>query len=106
MYGKNGREGARSAKPTLAQAIVVVMEGQIPGKREWTAPQIMEQLREHGWMPSGKNAEHTVRTKLGQLARPGGVLVRVRHGVYELAPRVDAEDLLSTAAFAPKAGEA
>lgn len=74
-------------KPTLAQALVVVMESGLDPdmeKREWTAPEIMEALRAQGWMPNGKNAEHTVRTKLGQLARPDGPLVRVRHGVYAL----------------------
>jgi hypothetical protein len=89
LYGKattsapNGSAN-RGAKPTLATAIIAVMEAVLPERAEWTAPEVMEQLRERGWMPNGKNAEHTVRTKLGQLAQADGPLTRVRHGVYIL----------------------
>jgi hypothetical protein len=85
VASSNATLTVRGAKPTLAHAIVDVMDSGLPDQTEWTAPEIMAQLREHGWMPGGKYGEHTVRTKLGQLAKPGGPLRRVRHGVYALA---------------------
>jgi hypothetical protein len=71
-------------KPTLAQAIVRIMQD--GEQNQWSPPQIMDELRSHGWMPNGSSAEHMVRTKLAQMARdPNGPVKRVRHGVYALS---------------------
>jgi hypothetical protein len=79
-----GPPTANGAKPTLAQAIFLVADEALPERVEWTAPEVIEALTARGWMPNGKNAEHTVRNKLSQLARPDGSFRRVRHGVYVL----------------------
>jgi hypothetical protein len=92
LYGPTQESGsvvsrgleAGDKRPTLALAIFLVMDSGRPEQTAWTAPQVMVALRERGWMPSGKNAEHTVRTKLGQLAKDGSLVRRVRHGVYTL----------------------
>ena len=83
LYGPSGGNIATGAKPTLAQAIVRVMnEG---GRTEWPTSAIMEALEDRGWMPNGTTAVHAVRTKLAKLARgDDAALQRVHHGTYAL----------------------
>jgi hypothetical protein len=92
-----GKQRTPGTKPTLAQAIGLVMEAGLPELTHWTAPEVMERLRANGWMPNGKNAEHTVRSKLGQLAREDGSLRRVGHGVYTLGNTTDPTELTRAA---------
>src|SRR5437899_2199290 len=65
-----------STKPTLAQGLFLIADEAFPEKIEWTASEMMAALRERGWMPTGKYAEHSVRTKLSNVAQPGGTFRR------------------------------
>jgi DNA-binding XRE family transcriptional regulator len=92
LYGVPASNGSGHAterfgeKPTLAQAIIHVFKAAQEGKTEWMVAQIIVELRDRGWMPTGKSAEQQVRTKLSQLSRgPDAQLHRVVQGVYELA---------------------
>jgi hypothetical protein len=87
LYGGSRADAAAGLplrKPTLTQAILKVI-GDGP-QSEWTAPEVMNQLRARGWMPNGSSAEHVVRARLASLARgDDAVLSRVSHGVYALS---------------------
>jgi hypothetical protein len=69
-------------KPPLRQAVAAVMrEGMAD---EWRALEVIAALRKRGWMPEGKNAEHTVRGMVAEMAKKGQ-LKRVAYGVYALS---------------------
>jgi hypothetical protein len=88
LYGPPASNGSGKTieRPTLARAIIQVFETAQEGKTEWMVSQIISELRDRGWMPTGKSAEQQVRTKLSQLSRgPDAQLSRVVQGVYRLA---------------------
>jgi hypothetical protein len=85
LYGSNQSPEVEAdhGKPTLAKAIVHVMEENRTAA--WETGEIMAGLRSRGWMPTGVSAEHTVRSRLAKMARgDDAVLGRVQHGTYAL----------------------
>ena len=72
-------------KPTLGDALAIVIATANPGQTDWTAKQILAQLRDRGWLPGGQDPDHRVRAKLAEMARgDDSRLRRVGYGVYAL----------------------
>jgi hypothetical protein len=87
FFGPSQDTGANSgvaeAKPTLREAIRRVMSERPTST--WPAERVIEELRGRSWLPSGKNAEHTVRSMLANMKNQNQ-LKRVGRGRYRLAP--------------------
>ncbi len=76
-------ESPNSEKPTLRNAIREVL-GQEP-RKTWKSEAVIEELQRRGWIPSGDNAAHHVRSMLAQMHRKGQAR-RMGRGMYRLPP--------------------
>ncbi len=79
-------------RPTLREAILQVIREQDGAV---TNEELLESLRQHGWLPSGKTALHNVRARVARMSRDGE-LERVGRGTYRLPsvePTPDVEPL-------------
>ena len=81
LVGPRLRWGGDSGRVSTRQAILIVL-----GEREgvWTKDDLVERLREHGWMPTSKNARNQVTSRLGELVAKGEV-IRYGEGRYSLS---------------------
>ncbi len=70
-------------KPTLRNAIREVL-GQEP-RKTWKSEAVIDELQRRGWIPSGDNAAHYVRSMLAQMHRKGQAR-RMGRGMYRLPP--------------------
>lgn len=75
------------ARPTLRQAIVLVMRDNTA--RRWTVHELVAALDEQGWLPDRGDAAKRVSDMAGEMVRVGQ-LGRVDRGIYVLAPQVSA----------------
>lgn len=74
-------------KPTLRKAIITVMENS--DRKNWGTEDLFSALKERGWFPNGKTAEHATRKMLARMAREDEI-VRADRGVYALLPKQEA----------------
>lgn len=79
---------ATGARPTLRQAIVLVMR-EAPGKTAWTINELASALDEHDWLPAREDANKGVSDMVAAMYN-AGQLSRLDRGVYKLAPPLEA----------------
>jgi hypothetical protein len=71
------------AKPPLRDRILAVLA--LEPRKTWKTEALIAEMEERGWMPSGGNAEHQVRSMLSQMHRKGQAR-RMSRGMYRLPP--------------------
>jgi hypothetical protein len=83
----NGLHFENGMRPTLRQAIVLVMRTH--SEQPWTIKQLAEALSQCGWLPDQKDAAKRVSDMAGNMYDLGQ-LSRLARGVYKLSPPLTA----------------
>jgi hypothetical protein len=80
---EDAEHSLNGSRPPLRNRILTIL-GQEP-RKTWKAEQVIDEMRERDWMPSGDSAEHHVRSMLAQMHRKGQAR-RMGRGMYRLPP--------------------
>jgi hypothetical protein len=81
-----------STRPTLRQAIVIVMRDSSP-HRAWRPVEVIRELDGRGWLPEADSSHQMVRNRLASMVKAGEMTKQGSH--YQLDPEVHATGILN-----------
>ncbi len=83
---------ASSSKPTIRQAVVLVMIAS-PSERLWRPAEVINEIDHRGWLPKAKTARQMVRNRMLSMVEKGELVRREPGRYYQLASDIRAAGL-------------